>query len=144
MSTDRIIVHSDIAPAFTAAAKNALELSADPTAPAPTLVSAASKARVEKMVSSALASGAHLIHGASKDARTTTGIRMAPMLLGGVTEDMSVWQDEAFASLAACVTVADDEEAVAMANRTGYGLSVSVFTEDLRKGFALAKKLQSG
>jgi acyl-CoA reductase-like NAD-dependent aldehyde dehydrogenase len=69
---------------------------------------------------------------------------MAPVLLGGVKEDMEVWQEEAFASLAACMMVNSDEEAIRIANSSGYGLSAAVFTEDLRKGLAIAKKIQSG
>lgn len=69
---------------------------------------------------------------------------MAPVVLGGIKEDMKVWQEEAFASLAACMIVDSDEEAVKIANSSGFGLSAAVFTEDLRKGFAIAKRLQSG
>ena len=69
---------------------------------------------------------------------------MAPAILGGVTEEMALWQEEAFASVAAFMEFESEEEAVRLANGSGYGLSASVFTEDLRKGFAIAMKLQSG
>lgn len=146
MATDRIIVHSAIAPTFIAALKNALALSSDTSNPPPTLVSAKSKARVQGIISGALSSGAHLIHG-SIDLNATgedSSIRMAPVILGGAKEDMAIWQDEAFASLAACMIVDDDDEAVTIANRGGYGLSAAIFTEDLRKGLSLARKLESG
>lgn len=149
MSTDRIILHSAIAQPFIAAIKKALESNSDPSNPPPTLVSAASKARVQTIISGALSSGAHLIHGsfdgnASPNPSQESSIRMAPVILGGAKEEMTMWQDEAFASLAACMIVDDEDEAVRIANRGGYGLSASVFTEDLRKGFALARKLESG
>jgi acyl-CoA reductase-like NAD-dependent aldehyde dehydrogenase len=151
MATDRILVNASIAPAFMDALKSALNANADPTSPPPTLVNTASKTRIEGLISSALSSGAHLIHGpdaasasSSSDTQTDSSVRMAPVLLGGVKEDMPVWQDEAFASLAACMVVASDEEAVRIANSSGYGLSASVFTEDLRRGLAMAKKIQSG
>lgn len=57
---------------------------------------------------------------------------------------MAVWQDEMFAPVAACMTFENEDEAVSLANKGGYGLSAAVFTEDLRKGFAIAKKLESG
>lgn len=57
---------------------------------------------------------------------------------------MDMWNDESFAPLAACLTVGIDDEAVALANQGGYGLSAAIFTEDLRKGFALAKRIESG
>ncbi|RMJ26537.1 Dehydrogenase [Aspergillus sp. HF37] len=151
MATDRILVHASIAPAFMDALKSALSANADPTSPPPTLVNTASKTRVGGLISSALSGGAHLIHGvdpasanSSSDTQPDSGVRMAPVLLGGVKEDMPVWQEEAFASLAACMVVASDEEAVRIANSSGYGLSASVFTEDLRRGLAMAKKIQSG
>jgi acyl-CoA reductase-like NAD-dependent aldehyde dehydrogenase len=144
MSTDRILIHSSIAPAFMDALKKALGSNLDASAPPPTLVNIASKTRVEGMIDRALESGAHIIHGSVDKTLGESGVRMAPVLLGGVKEDMEVWQEEAFASLAACMVVNSDEEAIRIANSSGYGLSAAVFTEDLRKGLAIAKKIQSG
>lgn len=141
MSTDRIILHTSIANAFLEALKSALSTNTD--SEPPTLVNEASKTRVEALISSALEAGAHLIHGPSTT-NSKSGIRMAPVVLGGIKQDMTVWQEEAFASLAACMIVDSDEEAVKIANSSGFGLSAAVFTEDLRKGLAIAKRLQSG
>lgn len=140
MATDRVIVHKDIAPAFTAAIKEALKAAAQQPL---TLVSAASKERVAKLVSDALASGAHLM-GSPLEVEGAEGVRLNRVLLGDVKEDMAVWNDESFAPLAACMVVDSDDQAIAMANRSGYGLSAAVFTEDLRKGFALARRIESG
>lgn len=106
----------------------------------------ASKNRVEGLISGALSSGAHIIHGSveKNDAQDESSVRMVPVILGGVQEDMTVWQEEAFASLAACMIVSSDEEAIRIANSSGYGLSAAVFTEDLRKGLSMARKIQSG
>ncbi|GLA40571.1 hypothetical protein AnigIFM63309_008405 [Aspergillus niger] len=146
MATDRILVHSSIAPVFIEALKEALTSGVDPASQPPTLVNMASKARVNKLVKDALAGGAHLIHGSvdEESAQSDNGVRMAPVLLGGVNEKMNAWQEEAFASLAACMIVESDEEAIKIANSSGYGLSAAVFTEDLRKGLAMARKIQSG
>jgi acyl-CoA reductase-like NAD-dependent aldehyde dehydrogenase len=144
MATDRILVHSSIAPAFTEALKAALA-GADPSALPPTLVNTASKTRVEALVSSAVASGAHFISGSAETkVPADAGVRLAPAILGGVKEDMAVWQEEAFASVATCMVFETDDEAIRLANSSGYGLSASVFTEDLRRGLAMAKKIQSG
>ncbi|THC92826.1 hypothetical protein EYZ11_007698 [Aspergillus tanneri] len=146
MATDRILVHASIAPAFMEALMKALNSNLDPSSPPPTLVNVASKARVSRLISDALADGAHFIHGSvsGADTQTDSGVRMAPVLLGGVTEHMDVWKEEAFASLAAAMVVSSDEEAIRIANSSGYGLSAAIFTEDLRKGLAMAKKIQSG
>lgn len=148
MSTDRILAHADIAPAFMAALKTALSQSANPNTPPPTLVNQASKTRVEKLITSALDSGAHLLNGSPETITTATtqneGVRMPPVILGNVHENMPVWQEENFASLASCMVVCSDEEAIRIANSSGYGLSASVFTEDLRRGFAIARRIQTG
>ena len=144
MATDRILVHADIAPAFINALKAALASQSDPNTPPPTLVNQASKARVEKLISSALESGAKLLHTPVENTQNEPGARMPPVILDGVKEDMSVWQEENFASLASCMVVSSDDEAIRIANSSSYGLSASVFTEDLRKGFAMARKIQSG
>ncbi|PWY87458.1 aldehyde dehydrogenase family protein [Aspergillus heteromorphus CBS 117.55] len=143
MSTDRVLVHSAIAPIFMQQVR--LALSQMDTQCTPTLVHAASVARVESLVSGAIHSGARLVHDKKEEKNVSDeGIRMRPVVLEGVTEDMGVWNEEAFAPLAACRIVSSDEEAVRLANSTGYGLSAAIFTQDLRKGLAMAKKLQSG
>lgn len=145
MATDRILVHSSIADRFITALKNALAAGASTSALPPTLINTASKTRVQTLVTNALAVGAHFISGsADTPFPADAGVRMAPAILGGVTENMAVWQEEAFASVAACMQFESEEEAVRMANSSGYGLSASVFTEDLRRGLAMAKKIQSG
>ncbi|KAJ5875250.1 uncharacterized protein N7473_012597 [Penicillium subrubescens] len=147
MATDRILVHSSIAAEFTTALKQALATWTSSSTLPPTLVNTASKTRVQNLISNALAAGAHFISGSADTNNplpADAGVRMAPSILGGVTEDMAVWQEEAFASVAAFMEFESEEEAVRMANGSGYGLSASVFTEDLRRGFALARKIQSG
>ncbi|KAJ5999987.1 hypothetical protein N7481_000396 [Penicillium waksmanii] len=151
MATDRILVHTSIANTFIAALQKALNSTTDlnPTTLPPTLVNTASKTRVQTLVSDAIAAGAHFISGSSPaDVDATLpagcGVRMAPVILGGVKEEMPVWQEEAFASVAAFMTFESEEEAVRLANGSGYGLSASVFTEDLRRGLSLARRIQSG
>lgn len=145
MATDRILVHTSIATQFLTALKTALAAGNSTSTLPPTLVNTASKSRVQALISNALDAGAHFISGtADAPLPDDAGVRMAPAILGGITEDMALWQEEAFASVAACVEFEREEEAVRMANGSGYGLSASVFTEDLRRGLAMAKKIQSG
>ncbi|KAJ5622487.1 Aldehyde dehydrogenase N-terminal [Penicillium herquei] len=145
MATDRILVHSSIAPAFIEALQNALAAGADSSSLPPTLVNTASKTRVEALIASAVAAGAHFISGSAETKiPSESGVRMVPSILGGVKEDMPLWQEESFASVAACMTFESEDEAIRLANSSGYGLSAAVFTEDLRKGLAMAKRIQSG
>lgn len=143
MSTDRIIVHTSVAEKFGEVLKKIAAQSSAGATERPTLVSAASKARVQNIVSNALSAGASLLVGSAEEVNDA-GVRVTPVILNKVDKDMAVWNDEAFAPVAACMTVETDEQAVALANQGGYGLSAAVFTEDLRKGLALAKKIESG
>jgi acyl-CoA reductase-like NAD-dependent aldehyde dehydrogenase len=153
MATDRILVHASISERFFTAIKAALSSSSGTPSEPPTLVSSVSKTRVENLISGALSDGANIIHGSAveqlknsedvKDAKAKS-VRLAPVLLGDVKENMQVWQDEAFASLACCMVVKSDEEAIQVANRGGYGLSAAIFTEDLRRGLRIAREVESG
>lgn len=146
MSTDRIILHSAIAKEFNIIFKKMLEKFANPSEPAPTIVSMAAKKRVADLISEALSAGAEVAHGAF-DGEVKSDqpcVRMPPVILRNVKENMRAWQEESFASFAAYMVVDTDEEAIRLANAGGYGLSASIFTEDLRKGLAMAKKIQSG
>lgn len=144
MATDRILVHTSILPAFTEALQKALAAGAAASALPPTLVNTASKTRVEALIANAVSAGAHFISGCADSIPTDSGVRMAPAVLGGVKEDMALWQEESFASVAACMPFDNEDEAIRLANGSGYGLSASVFTEDLRRGLAMARRIQSG
>ncbi|KAJ5926292.1 hypothetical protein N7516_008065 [Penicillium verrucosum] len=144
MATDRILVHTSILPSFTDALQKALAAGAAASALPPTLVNTASKTRVEALIANAVSAGAHFISGSADSVPTDSGVRMAPAVLGGVKEDMALWQEESFASVAACMPFDSEDEAIRLANGSGYGLSASVFTEDLRRGLAMARRIQSG
>lgn len=66
------------------------------------------------------------------------------MIIGGIQDEMALWQDENFGPVAAYRIAKSDEEAIAIANNTEFGLVAAVFTQNLRKGFAIAKQLEAG
>lgn len=147
MSTDRILIHASIAPRFLTALKSALSTPPSPSSAPPTIVTTSSQSRVQALIASSLSAGSKVLVDSTPNLGVNAkekGIFITPTILTDVKEDMPVWQEEAFAPLAACMIINSDEEAVQVANRSGYGLSASVFTEDLRKGFRLARELESG
>lgn len=145
MSTDRIMVHDTVAEKFKQALqKAAAQSSKGDSSERPTIVSTASKARAQSTIASALASGARVLVGSGADEGKDAGVRITPTILDNVDQHTDVWNNECFAPLAACMTVESDNAAVALANQGGYGLLAAIFTEDLRKGFALAKQIESG
>jgi succinate-semialdehyde dehydrogenase/glutarate-semialdehyde dehydrogenase len=68
-----------------------------------------------------------------------------PTVLTGVTEGMAAYEEELFGPVAAILPVADEEEALRVANDTVFGLGAAVFTRDVARGEEVAaKRLQAG
>lgn len=96
---------------------------------------------VEKHVEEAKAKGATVTCGG---ARTGHGLGYQPTVLDKCTEEMQVVRDETFGPVIAVLRVKDADEAIRRANDSRYGLNGSVWTTDLAKGEALARKLEVG
>ena len=95
----------------------------------------------------------HLDDAVAKGARVVAGGRARPDLgpyfheptvLVDVTPQMAVHAEETFGPLVAVYPVADDDEAVARANDTDYGLSASIWTRDLDAARAMAARIRAG
>lgn len=67
-----------------------------------------------------------------------------PMLLENVPAHSVAFQEETFGPLIAITTASTEEEAIALANNSSFGLGASVFTPDIEKGLALAKQIAAG
>jgi acyl-CoA reductase-like NAD-dependent aldehyde dehydrogenase len=96
---------------------------------------------VEQHVADAVERGATVLAGGK---RTGSGWGYAPTVLDHCTHDMRVIREETFGPILAIVRVKDADEAVQRANDSGYGLNGSVWTKDLARGEALARRLQVG
>ena len=92
-----------------------------------------------QLLADAVAQGATVIAGG-----TTDGPFFRPTVVTGVPADSKLWTEEIFAPIAPIVVVKDADEAVALANDTGYGLVNSVLTADLFRGSQLARRLRAG
>jgi succinate-semialdehyde dehydrogenase/glutarate-semialdehyde dehydrogenase len=68
----------------------------------------------------------------------------APTVLTGVTHDMRIMREEIFGPVLPIVVVDTEDEAVAMANDSEFGLGASVWTSDRSKGERIARELESG
>jgi benzaldehyde dehydrogenase (NAD) len=67
-----------------------------------------------------------------------------PSVVIGVSPDSRLWAEEIFAPIAPVLVVDTEDEAVAVANDTGYGLVDSVLTADEARGLRLARRLRAG
>lgn len=103
------------------------------------LIDEAQAARVDSIVAESVRAGAEVRAGGVRD-----GLFYRPTVLSGVTADMPAFTEEIFGPVAPVVVVADEDEAVEVANRTEYGLVASVLTGSPERGVALADRLATG
>ena len=96
-------------------------------------------ANVDRIVSDSVKAGAEVRAGGTFDR-----LFYAPTVLAGVTADMPAFREEIFGPVAPVTVVRDDDEAVAVANDTEYGLVAAVQTGSLDRGRAIADRLATG
>ncbi|MEU1213297.1 aldehyde dehydrogenase family protein [Streptomyces sp. NPDC005791] len=95
--------------------------------------------RTHKIVRDSVAAGAELRCGGVPD-----GPFYPPTVLTGIGREMPAFTEEIFGPVAPVVVVQDDDEAVAVANDTGYGLVSAVRTGSVERGLRLADRLRTG
>ena len=67
-----------------------------------------------------------------------------PTIFDGVRNDMRIAQEEIFGPVLSVITFKDDDEAVAIGNASVYGLAAGVWTQDMRRAFMMAERLEAG
>jgi succinate-semialdehyde dehydrogenase/glutarate-semialdehyde dehydrogenase len=97
---------------------------------------------VTELVDDAVAKGARCLVGGSR--MDGPGYFYAPTVLDRVPKDARLLKEEIFGPVAPITTFSSDEEAVAAANDTEYGLVAYVFTSDLKRGFRVVEGLHTG
>ena len=97
---------------------------------------------LERQVAESVRMGARVVIGGKRIAGK--GWFYEPTLLADVTEDMPVLREETFGPVAALLVVRDADESVRVANSSPYGLGASLWTADVARGCALARRIESG
>lgn len=110
------------------------------------LISAPQRGRVERFLQSAKESGADIsMHCALPDAPTLRdGYFLRPAVVSHVAPDHPAHQDEVFGPVLAVAQFSDDDEAVALANGTRYGLVASVWTRDVARAMSVSQQIDAG
>jgi acyl-CoA reductase-like NAD-dependent aldehyde dehydrogenase len=143
MSTERIIVDEKVADAFVAklAAKASKLPAGDPRGHVVlgSLVDHAPAERMDVLIADAVEKGAKVVAGG-----TRKGTIVEATLLDHVTPQMKIYREESFGPVKPIIRVAGAEEAIRVANDTEYGLSAAVFSRDIKRAMAMARKIESG
>jgi acyl-CoA reductase-like NAD-dependent aldehyde dehydrogenase len=111
----------------------------DPTTDVGPLVTVGAARRVENLISAAVAAGARLCAGGTRD-----GALVAPTVLDHVPPTAELVQQETFGPVAPVLRVRGLDEAVSVANGTAYGLQAGVVTNDSTAFWELARRLRVG
>jgi aldehyde dehydrogenase (NAD+) len=101
---------------------------------------------IERYVQIGKGEGAEVAAGGERPAGAALGrgFYYAPTLLDRVAPDMRVAQEEIFGPVLAIITFDDLEEAVALANRSQFGLVAGVWTRDINKAMTVASRIKAG
>ncbi len=98
--------------------------------------------KVERLVAAAQTDGARIVVGGGKH---SAGARFySPTVMAGATQNMAIAQEEIFGPVAPILRFETEDEAIAIANATPYGLAAYVFTRDLARAFRVTEKLAFG
>jgi succinate-semialdehyde dehydrogenase / glutarate-semialdehyde dehydrogenase len=148
ISIERLLVHEDVADDFTKKLVDrvkAMRLGADLDF-GPSMGSLISETQLETVkthVDDAVSKGAQVLAGGRP--RPDLGPYFyEPTLLAGVTEEMTLCRSETFGPVVAVSRFSSEDDAIARANDSEFGLNFSVWAKDTRRGRSIAERLEAG
>ncbi len=98
---------------------------------------------LHRQVERSVAAGARLLLGGRIP--DSPGAFYPPTVLSSVTKGMPAYEEELFGPVAAIIPVADEDEAIMVANDTAFGLGAAIFTRDIERGERIATtRLEAG
>ena len=101
--------------------------------------------RIQGLIQKGIDEGAELVCGGTgKPDGLPTGFFVKPTVFGGVRNDMTIAREEIFGPVIAILPYENEEEAIALANDTEYGLSGCVYSGDVEHAVAVGSKLRTG
>jgi succinate-semialdehyde dehydrogenase/glutarate-semialdehyde dehydrogenase len=106
------------------------------------LIDGVQRDKVAELVSDAVTKGATVLTGGDREG--DRGYFYKPTVLTGISDDATLLKEEIFGPVAPIKTFASEEEAIAAANDTEYGLVAYVYTRDLQRAFRVAEALETG
>jgi succinate-semialdehyde dehydrogenase/glutarate-semialdehyde dehydrogenase len=104
------------------------------------MINEAAVNKIARLVDDALAHGARILTGSA----TCDRLFVSPTVLTHATSEMSLDQEEIFGPVAPLFRFGSEEEAIAIANSTPFGLASYFYTNDLRRSWRVAEQLEFG
>lgn len=102
-------------------------------------------AKIQALIQQGIDEGAELVCGGTgKPEGLETGYYVKPTVFGNVRNNMSIAQEEVFGPVLAVLPYETEDEAIALANDTEYGLSGCVYSGDLKHAVEVASRLRTG
>ncbi|MGB3051392.1 MAG: aldehyde dehydrogenase family protein [Polyangiales bacterium] len=109
------------------------------------VANAAQHEKIQALIQKGIEEGSELVcGGAGKPQGLQTGFYVKPTVFGNVRNDMSIAREEIFGPVIAILPYETEEEAIALANDSQYGLSGCVYSGNLKHAVAVASKLRTG
>ena len=99
---------------------------------------------VLKYIASGKTQGANLVSGGERVMAETGGFYISPAVFVDVTNNMTIASEEIFGPVLSIITFDTQEEAIAIANDTNYGLAAAVWTQDITRAHMVARALRAG
>ncbi|WP_252181278.1 NAD-dependent succinate-semialdehyde dehydrogenase [Azospirillum sp. B4] len=145
--TNRFLVQSGVYDRFVdklAVATGKLKVGSglDPQTQQGPLIDAKAVSRVEALITDAVSNGARIATGGKR--HTLGGSFFEPTVIAGATSDMLCMKEEIFGPIAPVSRFETEEEAIARANDTEFGLAAYFYTADLARAFRIMERLKYG
>jgi betaine-aldehyde dehydrogenase len=147
----RVFVHQSVHAAFverlrTRAAAMRVGDPMDPATQVGALISAEHMEKVLGFIARGRAQGARLLTGGARvtSGDLASGYFVAPTVFDGCHDDMDIVRQEIFGPVMSVLEFADEDEVIARANATEFGLAAGVFTNDLTRAHRVIAQLQAG
>ena len=116
----------------------------DPEAQLGPLITERQRTKVEDYIRQGKEAGATAVLDSVRPAGLESGYYLSPTIFTGVTNDMTIAREEIFGPVISVIDYETEEEAIAIANDSEYGLAGTVWTADVERGLAIAAQVRTG